>query len=67
MTARRNFSSVVNPNLLTENVTNKIIEFVKIPGLHLALGIVDKLLTEKLFESTEEEFQFVNDYLIQST
>ena len=60
------FSNEVNPPLLTGNVTMKILSIVNIPGLHILLGIVDKLvkLIEKnLFESTNQGFHFVNSYL----
>ena len=56
----------VTPPLLSGNVTKKILEIVNIPGLHILLGIVDKLLKviEKyLFENTNQGFQFVNSYL----
>nr|XP_047135292.1 uncharacterized protein LOC124812537 [Hydra vulgaris] len=62
----KNFSNVVNPPLLTGNVTKKILEIVNIPGLHILLGIVDKLLKiieKNLFEDTNQGFNFVNSYL----
>nr|XP_047132589.1 uncharacterized protein LOC124811278 [Hydra vulgaris] len=62
----KNFSNVVNPPLLTGNVTKKILEIVNKPGLHILLGIVDKLLKiieKNLFEDTNQGFNFVNSYL----
>ena len=41
----------------------KILELVNIPGLHILLGVVDKILKEiekNLFENKECGLQFVN-------
>ena len=55
----KNFSNVVSPPLLTGNVTKKILEILNIPGLHIFLDIVDKLLKlieKNLFENTNQGF-----------
>ena len=62
----KSFSNVVNSPLLTGNVMKKILEFVNIPGLHVLISIVDKLLKiieKNLFENTNQGFQFISNYL----
>ena len=46
--------------------TKKILELVNIPGIHIPLGVADKILKENeksLFENKEYVLQFVNRYL----
>ena len=62
----KEFSNVVHPPLLTGDPTKKIIEIVNIPGLHILLGVVDKLISEmekKLFETKEEGFISISSFL----
>ena len=40
------YTNVVNPSLLTGDKNKKILELVNIPGLHILLGVVDKILKE---------------------
>ena len=52
--------------MLTGDKNKKILELVNIPGLHILLGVVDKILKEiekNLFENKECGLQFVNRYL----
>ena len=60
------FQNVMHPHLLTGEPSTKVIELFNIPGLHILLGVVDKLLSEmekNLFQSREEGFAFFNSYL----
>jgi hypothetical protein len=62
----KKYTNVVNSPLLTGNKNKKILELVNIPGLHILLGVVDKILKEiekNLFENKECGLQFVNQYL----
>ena len=52
--------------LLTGNPDSEIIELLNVPGLHILLGIVDKLLCEmekSLFEAQETGIVFFDTYL----
>ena len=60
------YTNVVYPPLLTGGKNKKILELVNIPGLHILLAVVDKILKEiekNLFETKECGLQFVNRYL----
>ena len=61
------YTSIVYPTLLTGKKNKKIPELVNIPGLHILLGVVDKIFKEiekNLFENKECGLQFVNRYLL---
>ena len=56
----------MNTSLLKCDPNKMIIEHINIPGLHILLGVVDKLITEiekNLFESKEEGVNFMTEYL----
>ena len=60
------YQNVVHPPLLTGKPDSKILELINIPGLHILLGIVDKILVEMekgMFENKEIGFQFFSSYL----
>ena len=62
----KKYTSVVHPHLLTGNKNKKILELVNISGLHILLGVIDKILKEiekNLFETKECGLLFVNRYL----
>ena len=41
----KKYSNVVYPPLLTGDKNKKILELVNIPGLHILLGVIDKIKT----------------------
>ena len=62
----KKYTNIVHHPLLTGDKNKKILELVNIPGLHVLLGVVDKILKEvekNLFENKESGLQFVNRYL----
>lgn len=62
----KEFQNVIHQPLIIGDPGTKVIEILNIPGLHIILGIVDKLLKlieEKLFVSKQEGFQSMNVYL----
>ena len=40
----KKYTNVVHPPLLTGNKNNKILELTNISGLHIPLGVVNKIL-----------------------
>ena len=42
----KKYTNVVHPHLLTGNKNKKILELVNIPGLHVLLCVVNKILKE---------------------
>ena len=64
----KKYSNVVYPPLITGDKDKKILELVNIPGLHILLGVIDKILKEiekNLFETKGCGLLFVNRYLSQ--
>ena len=62
----KKFQNVMHKPLLTGNPDSEIIELLNVPGLHILLGIVDKLLCEmekSLFEAQETGIVFFDTYL----
>ena len=60
------YINVVHPPLLTGDKNKKIQELVNIPGLHIFLGVLDKILKEikkTFFENKECGLKFLNRYL----
>ena len=66
----KKYANDVHPHLLIGDKNKKILELVNIPGLHILLGVTDKILKEiekNLFENKECGLQFVNQYLSKIT
>lgn len=62
----KQFQNVTKPSLLTGSLETKVIEKLNIPGLHIILGVTDKLLKEmeiNLFKTKEDGFRWLSDYL----
>ena len=62
----KKYTNVVHLPLLTGDKNKKILGLVNIPGLHILLGVVEKILKQiekNLFENKECGLQFVNRYL----
>ena len=64
--ATKNTQMLPIPTLLIGGKNKKILELVNIPGLHILLCVVDKILKgieKNLFENKECGLQFVKRYL----
>ena len=62
----KKYKNVVHLPLLTGDKNKKMLELVNISGLHILLGVVDKVLKKiekNLFKNKECVLQFFNRYL----
>ena len=61
----KKFQNSIHPPV-TGDPEKKIVEIINIPGLHILLGIVDKIISEiekNMFKNKEDGFNFMSAYL----